>query len=106
MCDLYLGPGGTCSAWQKAGLNYGCRGGGEFYNLDSSLHMTETASCSALCTKEDIFGCCYLSSKFGCYWLTGGFAVNDSTSDHTIAAVNCYGSGEPCDKVILTIGSF
>ena len=91
MHALYLGPDVTCSVWPSADVHHTCSGGGKWKQLNSSLEIEDTASCKAICTKEVEAGCCYLGNPDGCYWSTGGVAVDKSTQYNIMkgSAVTC-----------------
>ena len=73
----------------------GCNAGGTWELLDKTLcSSSQTARCESLCKQRGESGCCYLGSKYGCWWKGGGAAMNSASYGGTGTAVTCNVPGE------------
>ena len=67
--------------------NYGCKGSDDDWNaLSYRLSFNDTAQCQSLCQQQEENGCCILSKKYGCHWVTGGTVA---TTDNGELAISC-----------------
>ena len=82
----FNGPVGkySCSAWPTS-QTYGCKSGGAWETLDSTMNYSDTERCERLCLQNQEEGCCYLKDGVGCYWNAGTMSGTDGTG----IAVHC-----------------
>ena len=88
--SVFLEASVTCSTWPKA-PGWTCEFGGKYKRLDTSMGISQTSECEALCHQQKANGCCLLSATNGCYWRTGAVVRPLSTS--TSIAVDCIVTG-------------